>query len=219
MTTSHDAKIQSEISACFSKLKVKDFDEASMLDNPEARKPEANQPTFDAAANVILNLSKTPEKIIRPRNFVVDKYSTPKELCALADLFDKFSDELIEARAKLNADAISELKGGLLLTGLSQEFQELSEKIHMQASEYKSNAKPLRGAPKNLRAIFVAQTIATYYHRITGYKPTIIKNHYPNGNAGPYYNLVVEIFGLLDIQGNRRHYAEEALRTLGFLGR
>lgn len=212
--------IHHAISTCFSRLAEKEFEVRSRAQDPAVKNHEANQETYDAAANAILNLANTPEKIIRPRNFILDKASTQKELNLLAGLFDKFADDLVTAKKKLNADAISALDGALMLTGLSEEFEELAKSVRKIALAKKSDAKPLRGAPRNLRAILVAETIATYYHRITGRKPTIINNHYVESPAdGPFYHLVVEIFDLLSIRGNRKHYAVEALKSLYSLDR
>lgn len=214
-----NSKLHGTISNYFARLKIKPFDDNAALQDPDIKKPEANQPTFDAAAKTILHLANAPEKLIRPRNFIVDKASTPKELNRLAGLFDQFADVLVTEKTKLNADAISALDGALMLTGLSTELQKLAASIREVATKKKSDAKPLRGAPKNMRAILIAQTIATYYHRITGYSPTINKNNY-NGERldSPFCRLLVEIFDLLDIQCDREHYAREALKSLGFLG-
>lgn len=209
MQKNPNTKLHLEISNAFARL----------TPDPKAKKTEANQGTFDAAANTILHLANAPKKLIRPRNFIVDKASTPKELNQLAGLFDQFADDLVTARTKLNADAIAALDGALMLTGLSGELQKLANSIRALATESKSDAKPLRGAPKNMRAILIAQTIATYYHRITGFKPTIIKNHHNGkGLGGPFFNLLVEIFDLLDFPCDRVHYAREAIKSLGFLG-
>lgn len=231
MTPSQNKKLISEIAECFSRLKVKPYEEpiksrgrvakGGKNKSPKRKKPEACPEMFDAAAIVIVSLSKRPAKVNAPRKFVVDKASTTKELIALSQVLERHADELLKTLTYLNADAISALRGGLCITGLSEELIRLSQIVVKLAKKKKSAAKPLekRGVKKNIGAVYVARAVATYYQRITGYKPTIIKYHHQTPSlGGPFYNLLDEIFTLLKFDLNREHYAREALKLEGFLG-
>lgn len=229
MTKPKNTKLLSEITACFKRLKVKSYIEPAKSKSKGSKKLEAtkvveNKPQaypamFEAAALVILSVSKRPTKFSGPRKFLIDKASTVKELNGLSSVLERHSNELLLALTKLNADAISVLDGGLGITGLSEELVNFAQSIRVRGKQHETSAKSIRGAPQNIKALLVAKTTASYYHRITGFKPTIIKYHYKEYSlGGPFYNLLDEIFTLLKIDVSREHYAREALRSLGFLG-
>ena len=231
MTKSENTKLLSEIASCFSRLKVKPYVESVKPKGKVVRgnktkaateeKPQACPEIFNAAAIVIVSLSKRPAKVDAPQKFVVDKASTTKELIALSQVLERHADELLKALTHLNADAISALRGGLCITGLSEELIRLSQIIVKLAKKKKFAANPLerRGVKKNIGAVYVARAVAAYYKRITGYKPTIIKYHHQTPSlGGPFYNLLDKMFTLLKFALNREHYAREALKLEGFLG-
>lgn len=223
---SPDAKLHHEISTAFARLTL----------DPKAKKTEAYQGTFDAAADSIIMLSKIPTAHKVPRSYFKDKAATQKELAQLLALFSRFGNTLAVQIPSLNSDAVIAIGGTGALLELSNtvlsigaRFEHILKKIEDSEAtkkafkEESSNiTKAVRsGAPSNLRAQMIARTAASYYQRITGKRPTITKNNYsdPPTLGGAYYYLIDNIFKILKMEVSVEHHAREAAKTLRLLSR
>lgn len=221
MQKNTNAKVHREISNAFARL----------TPDPKAKKTEANQGTFDAAADSIIMLSKIPTAHKVPRSFFKDKAATKKELAQLLALFSRFGNTLAAQIPSLNSDAVIAIGGTESLLELSNtvlsigaRFEHILKKIEDSDKTKKTTdtTKAVRsGAPSNLRAQMIARTAASYYQRITGKRPTITKNNYsdPPTLGGAYYYLIDDIFKILKMKVSVEHHARETAKTLRLLSR
>lgn len=227
MTSKRTQKLQIEISTCFSRLTTKGRKDGLEVNTPQAMMTEANQATFEAAASIIITLNSIPTRNKVPRSYFKDAAQTRSELTGLCSLLDRFGSALLSQMAQLNSDAIASIGGtdplselAKTVTVLCAHYEAILQKIPNPKDNNLKRAKR-SGAPTNIRAKFIAQTIATYYKKITDKNPTISKNPYKDTNnlGGPYFYLIEEIFDLLKIEGNREYYARQAAKTLRSLTR
>lgn len=229
MQKNPNAKLHLEISNAFARL----------TPDPKAKKTEANQGTFDAAADSIIMLSKIPTTHKVPRHFFKDEAATMKELTQLLALFSRFGNTLSAQIPSLNSDAVIAIGGTEPLLELSNtvlsigtRFEHILKKIKSseesknasdKAGEQSSDTTKARhsGAPSNLRAQMIAQTVASYYQRITGKRATVIKYNYsdPPTPGGAYYNLLDNIFKIIKMEVSVEHHAREAAKKLRLLSR
>lgn len=224
MNSKNDSKLHKAISSSFARLKPKTSQSNQEVEGSEVEDLAYAQLICNTAADIVIRLNGIPTSFKTPRNYIRDKASTRKELKNLQNLLDLFSFSLLQQIANLNADAISAIGGKDVLVHLSENVATIAGQIEsiIDSSKPVNTPRKLRnGAPINLRATHVANAIATYYQRITGKHPTIIKDAYtdPPTISGNYYFLVQEIFDLLKIDANVEHFARKASKTLSSLTR
>jgi len=156
----------------------------------------------------------------RPKNFSkADTKVTEAELKKLSDLANKLADH-IEA---LHEPAITvmldwsvriRLVGDLRSTANKASFSHAQIDTLLPILADPSMLKKDEGGRReNSRAKAACEMIAYHYKRLTGSKPTLIRDGMSDDSSpkGPYFTLVEDIFKVVGLKESTEHYAKLAI--------
>jgi hypothetical protein len=160
-------------------------------------------------------------KGIRPKNFSnADRKVTEAELKKLSDLANKLADH-IEA---LHEPAITVMLDWSVRIRLVGDLRSTANKAafshtHIDAllpilADPSMLKKDEGGRRENGRAKATCEIIAYHYKRLTGSKPTLIRDGMSDDSSpkGPYFTLVEDIFKVLRLKESTEYYANLAIQ-------
>ena len=156
----------------------------------------------------------------RPKNFSkADTKVTEAELKKLSDLANKLADH-IEA---LHEPAITVMLDWSVRIRLVGDLRSTANKASFSHAHIDTLLPTLvdpamlkkdeGGRRENSRTKATCEMIAYHYKRLTGSKPTLIRDGMSDDSSpkGPYFTLVVDIFKVLGFKESTEHYAKLAI--------
>lgn len=171
---------------------------------PEAKAQLPEMVTILASFKGKLNI-RTPPHFLK-----IGKTRAKKELHKVSTLATSFADYVTTLH---EPTVVALANQGLLTHQLERSLRSVAAAAAKASPGSMVSEKPVKGRPEKLGARAIAGVVAANYKALTGKKPTVSTDWRTGKMRGPFYELMSEIFRLLEVDASPEASIRNILKT------